>query len=194
MTDLNLGFILSMLGLAVVLSRLQSTPAVAKSSKVRNVDGTDVTSNFPERVRRWADLVQSASERVGWEPKAVALATLMDESNGDPNAVGGAGEIGLMQIKPGAAEDVMRFRGVGNGTPAEDPAKNIRQGVAYLDLQRERWLNRGTMWLLFDTLRAYRVGFQASVNEDCAGAQDAIDRLELAGLEDRIPGNVRDLC
>ena len=57
---------------------------------------------------------------------ALALAVIMTESSGRPDAVSGAGAEGLMQLIPATAE---RF-GVKDSM---DPKSNIRGGVAYLD-------------------------------------------------------------
>jgi len=62
-------------------------------------------------------------------PADVADAVVQVESNYDPSVIGGVGEIGLMQIRPGTAA-MLGFRG-----SAEELAKpeiNIHYGVAYL--------------------------------------------------------------
>lgn len=62
-------------------------------------------------------------------PAAVADAVMSVESGYDPDAIGAAGEIGLMQIMPATAA-MLGFQ----GTTAElaAPETNIRYGVAYL--------------------------------------------------------------
>ncbi len=67
------------------------------------------------------------------------------ESGGDPLRVGGVGERGLMQIRPGTWREVTR-RHMGEALPfdlAFDPATNRRVGRLYLgDLQAELYRNR----------------------------------------------------
>jgi soluble lytic murein transglycosylase-like protein len=83
-------------------------------------------------------------------PADIADAVVQVESNYDPSLIGGVGEIGLMQVRPGTAA-MLGFRGA-----AEELAKpevNIHYGVAYLS---EAWrLANGD---LCRTLMKYRAG------------------------------------
>jgi soluble lytic murein transglycosylase-like protein len=83
-------------------------------------------------------------------PADIADAVVHVESNYDPSAIGGVGEIGLMQIRPETAA-MLGFRG-----SAEDLAKpeiNIHYGVTYLS---KAWrLANGD---LCRTLMKYRAG------------------------------------
>jgi soluble lytic murein transglycosylase-like protein len=73
-------------------------------------------------------LVEAAAKREGM-PSEVADAVMGVESGYNPAAIGGVGEMGLMQILPSTA----RMLGF-NGTPADlaVPETNIRYGVTYL--------------------------------------------------------------
>jgi len=62
-------------------------------------------------------------------PVALAHAVIRIESNYRANARGGAGEVGLMQIKPATARG-MGFRG--SAKALYDPATNLRWGMKYL--------------------------------------------------------------
>jgi soluble lytic murein transglycosylase-like protein len=68
------------------------------------------------------------------------------ESGGDPNAKGGVGEIGLMQLRP-------EFHAPGgDASRLYDPETNIRIGTAYLD---KLW---NTYWRIDYMLAAYNMG------------------------------------
>jgi soluble lytic murein transglycosylase-like protein len=64
-------------------------------------------------------------------PVSLAHAVISIESNYRVNALGSAGEIGLMQIKPATAR-MMGYRGSTRGL--YDPETNIRYGMKYLGL------------------------------------------------------------
>ena len=62
-------------------------------------------------------------------PAAVADAVAHVESAFNPNAVGGVGEVGLMQVRPETAAMLGHRGGI---TALFEPATNVRYGVAYL--------------------------------------------------------------
>ena len=83
-------------------------------------------------------------------PTDIADAVVQIESNYNPSVVGGVGEIGLMQIRPGTAE-MLGFRG--SIEELAKPATNIHYGVTYLS---QAWrLANGD---LCRTLMKYRAG------------------------------------
>ncbi len=94
-------------------------------------------------------LVTQAAERRGIPP-ALGHAVATVESGWNPDAIGTAGEVGLMQVMPATAV-MLGFR----GTLAElaDPATNVRLGIRYLG---DAWfLARGD---LCTALMKYRAG------------------------------------
>ena len=94
-------------------------------------------------------MVEQEARKTGL-PADIADAVVHIESNYDPSVIGGVGEIGLMQIRPGTAA-MLGFR----GTAAElaKPEVNIHYGVAYLS---KAWrLANGD---LCRTLMKYRAG------------------------------------
>jgi hypothetical protein len=78
--------------------------------------------------QRFCELITQEAERKGLDPRLVD-AVIKVESDYRPGAIGAAGEIGLMQIRPSTA----RLLGF-SGTDRElaEPATNIRLGVSYL--------------------------------------------------------------
>ena len=111
------------------------------------------TAKIPEQVRQWESLVVAASREFD-VPATIAMSVLWVESAGSANARGSAGEIGLMQLKKIAVND-LAIQGFGKFTGWQtDPQQNIRAGVAYLRLQ----YNRTGNW--FDAVEAYNQGFE----------------------------------
>ena len=83
-------------------------------------------------------------------PYALVDAVMKIESGYDPSVVGGVGEIGLMQVRPGTAA-MLGFKGL----PGQlaDPATNIHYGAAYLG---QAWhMTKGDVCR---TLMKYRAG------------------------------------
>jgi len=75
----------------------------------------------------------------GWRvDPALAFAHALQESNFRPDAVSPAGARGLMQVRPGTAGDLVRWRGI-SGDPGRlnDPANNIEFGQTYLEYLRD---------------------------------------------------------
>ncbi|MBZ0215247.1 MAG: lytic transglycosylase domain-containing protein [Fimbriimonadaceae bacterium] len=92
------------------------------------VSGNASARNVPagrENIGRMIDR-HARSEGI---PAALAHAVVTVESRYNPRARGGAGEIGLMQIKPQTARG-MGFRG--NASALYDPKTNLQWGMKYL--------------------------------------------------------------
>lgn len=77
----------------------------------------------------WDDLVRQAAKQNAI-PATWVRAVLQAESGGDPDAVSGAGAMGLMQLMPGTWQDVRRTLNL--GADPFDPRDNIAAGAAYL--------------------------------------------------------------
>lgn len=80
--------------------------------------------------------IAEASQRIG-VPAHWIRAVLETENDGNPNAVSAAGAMGLMQLMPGALEE-MRGRYVLSADPYE-PRDNILAGTAYLREMFDRY-------------------------------------------------------
>lgn len=74
------------------------------------------------------ETIRREAEQVGLPPD-VADAVVQVESAYDPGAVGGVGEVGLMQIRPTTAA-MLGYRGTLAGL--FEPETNVRYGIAYL--------------------------------------------------------------
>lgn len=115
---------------------------------------------------------EAASEGL---PAAIADAVTQIESAYDPTVIGGAGEIGLMQVRPTTAA-MLGFRG--SAAELAQPEVNVRYGVRYL---AEAWrLAKGD---LCRTLMKYRAGHGSEVMSPlsmtyCHRAQSVLDLPE----------------
>lgn len=118
-------------------------------------------------------VVRAAAEARGLPPE-VAEAVAFVESGFDPSAVGGVGEIGLMQIRPATAEMLGHQ---GGAIALFDPATNARYAVRYL----------ATAWKLANgdlcrALMKYRAGHGSEIMsplsaEYCLRAKRYLARL-----------------
>lgn len=107
----------------------QSTQlVVAPKDHVGDSAKTAVSSSMTDSRARFRALIEKETAQAGLPPE-IAEAVMAVESGYNPEAVGGVGEIGLMQILPSTAA-MLGFR----GTLAElaMPETNIRYGVTYL--------------------------------------------------------------
>lgn len=118
-------------------------------------------------------LIESAN-RYQMDP-AFLMAVIFQESSFNPDAMGAAGEVGLMQIKPSTARWMVLREGGSAPREAQiaemlkDPAVNIRYGSAYLAHLREKFDRRQHHYI-----SAYNMG-----------PKNVMDRLK-EGIEPRI--------
>jgi hypothetical protein len=100
--------------------------------------------------KSYADKIAAEARAMGISPK-LAVAIAYQESRLNPNvSTGGAGEIGIMQIKPTTAQE-MGF----STKDIADPEKNIKAGLAYLKKSLE--LSQGDE-------RLAAAGYNAGIN------------------------------
>ncbi len=98
---------------------------------------------------RYRILIQKEAQGTGLAPE-IAEAVMAVESGYNPNAIGGVGEIGLMQILPSTAR-MLGF--AGSNAELAAPETNIHYGVSYLS---QAWrLARGD---LCTAVMKYRAG------------------------------------
>lgn len=93
----------------------------------------------------------------GWRvDRALAFAHALQESNFRPDAVSPAGARGLMQVRPGTAGDIARWRGESAaGIELTNPNTNVEFGQSYLEYLRDL---PGTGGLLPRVIAAYNAG------------------------------------
>lgn len=91
-------------------------------------DGSPTTVSAPQGVERWFDEARRAANITPGVTVEDVLAVIWQESAGDPQAVGSAGEIGLMQVTEIAAEDV----GEAQPRTTDSPQRQITIGTKYL--------------------------------------------------------------
>jgi len=95
---------------------------------------------LPTTVARFAAMIDDASFRHGVDANLLAIVVLV-ESGGNPHAVSPAGAVGLMQIMPATARDIVVRRGIRTHSDIRlyDPAYNLDLGAWYLARQLERF-------------------------------------------------------
>lgn len=118
-------------------------PSAPGSPSLRDIPTTGI--RFADNVERWRTFAGEASRQSGI-PVNLILAVVAQESAGNPDAVGGVGEWGLMQLTDAAAQDA-------NGPKTFDPLVNMIVGANFLSIQIDRMGGS-----LFDGLRAYNAG------------------------------------
>lgn len=114
----------------------------------------------------YQDYINGAANKYGLDPRILS-AQIMKESEGNPLAVGKAGEIGLMQMKPATADELGTYN-------LFDPAQNIDAGAKYLSQQ----LKGGSNY--YDALRAYNAGPTGAAKNANSGADYAAEILKNA--------------
>lgn len=99
------------------------------------------------------EIVQVA-DRYGFDP-VFLIAVIQNESSFNPNRLGSAGEIGLMQIKPATAEWIADIYDIDyeNSKSLLDPVMNIRLGAALLDKLRHQFDSESRLYV-----SAYNIG------------------------------------
>jgi soluble lytic murein transglycosylase-like protein len=137
---------------AVPATTAQQQPGIDAAKKQPDIDAARSTvppSGTTDSHGRYRALIEKEAARDGLAPE-IAEAVMAVESGYNPDAVGGAGEIGLMQILPSTA----RMLGF-SGTLADlaVPETNIHYGVTYL---AEAW--RRAAGDLCTAVMKYRAG------------------------------------
>ncbi|MDX8523417.1 transglycosylase SLT domain-containing protein [Mesorhizobium sp. MSK_1335] len=174
--------------------------APAKVQKVTATRASKSTAKRPKRGRKAIDLTTTASihaDKIALAtstapgdgqystiiaryaasygvPVSLAKAVIKIESNYRPNLVGGAGEIGLMQIKPATAR-MMGYTGSAKGL--FDPDTNIKYGMKYLAMAQG--LGGGTTC---GTILKYNAGHGATRMNPVSAAYCSKVKVQLVAL------------
>ena len=123
------------------------------------VSSEALVRQYGNRIRPYVDFIMEASARYD-VPASIIASMIRQESNFNEDARGGDGEIGLMQLKPVAMQDLKEIKG--EQWNRYDPRQNVLAGTSFLALQKRRWTNQGDgTW--FNAIRAYNGGFAGTV-------------------------------
>lgn len=131
--------------------------------------------------------ILSAADRHKVNPYLIA-AVIKAESDFDPATRSSAGAVGLMQMMPATAEDMVRKKLVANsvvqGKGLTDPAANIEYGAAYLRYLVDRYHEVETV------LAAYNAGLRHA-DEWSAEGGDIRDAIEFPETKQHVLKVVR---
>lgn len=117
-----------------------------------------IRSNLSNRWKKSALQIAQAvireSNNYHFDP-VLLLAIIKSESNFNPEIIGAAGEIGLMQVMPQTAAWIAKKSGFAwnKKSRLQDPVTNIKIGAAYVAYLRERFESEGQLYLA-----AYNMG------------------------------------
>ena len=103
------------------------TLAAPNAAVPARLDDTHLLKEFSQR-SLYQDIIMGEAASHGLPP-AIAHAVVRIESGYNPSAVGGVGEIGLMQVRPTTAA-MLGLKG--SHAELAEPEATIRYGVAYL--------------------------------------------------------------
>jgi soluble lytic murein transglycosylase len=110
----------------------------------------------------------------GWRvDKSLVYAHALQESRFRVNATSPVGARGLMQVRPGTANDIARARGESGAGPLGNPTVNLEYGQSYIESIRDRWETGG---MLPKVIAAYNAG-PKPVGEWNAQTRDSGDPL-----------------
>lgn len=89
------------------------------------------------------DIIEPAAARYGVPPQLIA-AVIWQETRFHPGAVGRAGELGLMQVRPVIGQEWAKKEGLARFSRADlvDPATNVLVGTWCLRRASDRWGDR----------------------------------------------------
>jgi soluble lytic murein transglycosylase-like protein len=147
---------------SVLVAAATAAPAAGQEQAIPSLSEAGPSSAAPALAapagdasprKAYVDLVRGEAAARGLPPE-IAEAVAQIESGYNPSAVGGVGEIGLMQIRPSTAEMLGH---AGGALGLFDPATNARYSVMYL---AEAYRLAGGD--LCRTLMKYRAGHNAS--------------------------------
>jgi len=114
---------------------------------------SELKPKYAQHAFNLAQAVITNANEHGFDPLFV-LAVIKHESRFNPEAIGGVGEIGLMQIRPETAKWIAKkFKIEYHGKETlKNPAVNIKIGTAYLAMLRDKF-GHGQLYL-----SAYNMG------------------------------------
>jgi soluble lytic murein transglycosylase-like protein len=154
---------------ASVAPSKKATKAASKKSRNETKQVASNSASGP----RFNTIIQRYAASYG-VPVSLAHAVIKVESNYRTNAVGSAGEIGLMQIKPATAR-MMGYSGSAKGL--FNPETNIKYGMKYLAMAHD--LGGGTTC---GTILKYNAGHAARRMNPVSSAYCSKVKVQMAAL------------
>lgn len=143
-------------------SMLESTHESSIATKVVHAL---VLENLPKKhkkqARRLTATIIEESKKYGFDPLFL-VSVMRHESSFNPDALGGVGEIGLMQIRPTTAEWLNKKHKIVKKINLKDPVINVKIGAFYLSQLRESF-DQNSRWYI----SAYNMG-PANVKKNLA--------------------------
>lgn len=119
------------------MSAVQTNQAIS-SGEDEAAHGCTLSSQYPETILQWCDLIEAAAQETGLPANLIA-AVMLQESGGASDVISSSGAVGLMQVMPrdGIAAEFMCINGpcfASRPTIEEllDPAYNIQYGSRML--------------------------------------------------------------
>lgn len=110
--------------------------------------------SFKSNSSKISNTVVAEAERYGFDP-IFLMAVIQNESSFNPQMKGGAGEIGLMQIKPSTAEWIAKTYKIqySDAKSLYNPETNIKIGAAFLHKLRSQFNSKSGLYI-----SAYNIG------------------------------------
>ncbi len=134
------------------VSQTQGLPYI--NVHILNKLQSSLPKKFLKKAPKLAQAIIAQAQKHDFDP-AFILAIIQTESNFNPAAVGGVGEIGLMQIRPETAEWIAKKENIKwkGKKSLFDPVQNITIGIAYVAFLRDHFEGSAGKYL-----SAYNVG------------------------------------
>jgi len=124
-----------------------------------------VSHNLPKKykkdARRLTNAIVQEANKYGMDPLFL-VSVIRHESSFRPDAIGGVGEIGLMQIRPTTAEWLNKKHKIVKKVNLKDPVNNVKIGAFYFSTLRDTF-EQNSRWYI----SAYNMG-SANVRKNLA--------------------------
>jgi soluble lytic murein transglycosylase len=135
-----------------------------KTTDIKNFEGDFKIADYVEKyiaqenpqldAKKLTETLLKVSRKHGYDP-VFLLAVIKTESQFNPNTIGLAGEIGLMQIKPNTAEWICKKRKIKwlGEAAMKDPSYNVTIGAHYMHYLKTALASQSTRYI-----NAYNMG------------------------------------
>lgn len=144
--------------------------------------------------KKISSAILDSAEKFDLDPVFV-MAVILNESSFRPKLKGGAGEIGLMQLKPSTAQWIsktykLKYK---NANSLYDPTTNIWLGVAFISKLRQQFESHSQLYLSAYNIGARKVRMMVSENKKPKEYVQAVMKRYMALYSGyRIEGSVKE--